>query len=287
MSVRNDEGQEVSFNNADESGHYSLGVSTGTYRIEVYHDDFLDKTVEEVEVTQATVLNISLEAGVVLGGKVVDEAGQPVPDTEVCTHLLTEDRWFCTETESAGSFQLRVVPAVYAVEVRPVPPFRPIRRGIVVSREGAADLVLAVSRDPAPFVPDDPPKAALISMSTPTANGEVTLTGAAGAIAPHRTVIAITLETGHFTMAQATADGSFTTTLLAPAGTSILLKVDPVGSTLAEFLPAADSDRTLLSNGERGWRPAAARGPPRHDSPGRRSSRCGHSYRWGRQDRLG
>ena len=255
VSVRNDEGQEVSFNNANESGHYSLGVSVGTYRIEVYHDDFLDKTVEEVEVAQATVLNISLESGVVLGGKVVDDGGQPVPDAQVCAHLLIEDRWFCTETESAGTFQLRVAPAVYGVTVRPMLPLRPIRRQLEVSGAGVVDLVLAVSRDPAPFVPDDPPKAALISMSTPTANGEVTLTGAAGAVAPHRAVIAITLETGHFTTAQATASGSFTATLFAPAGTSILLKIDPVGTTLAEFLAGGKSDRTLLSNGERGGDP--------------------------------
>ena len=257
VSVRNDEGQEVSFNNADESGHYSLGVSVGTYRIEVYHDDFLDKSVEEVEVTQATVLNISLESGVVLGGKVVDDTGQPVSDAQVCAHLPIGDRWFCTETESAGIFQLRVAPAVYVVTVRPVLPLQPIRRRLEVSREGLSDLVLAVSRDPAPFVPDDPPKAALISISPPTADSEVTLTGAAGSVAPNSAVVAITLETGHFTTAQATVSGSFTATLLAPAGTSILIKVDPVGTTLVEFLPAAggESDRTLLSNGERGGDP--------------------------------
>ena len=257
VTVENDEGQEVSFNNANESGRYSLGVPVGTYRIEVHHDDFLDKIVEEVEVAQTTVLNISLEAGVVLGGEVVDDAGQPVPDVQVCAHLPIEDRWFCTETESAGIFQLRVAPAVYVVTVRPAFPFRPVRRRLEVSGEGVADLVLAVSRDPTPFIPDDPPKATLISMSTPAANGEVTLTGSAGAVAPHSAVVAITLETGHFTVAQATANGSFTATLLASPGTSILIKADPFGATLAEFLPAAggESDRTLLSNGERGGDP--------------------------------
>ena len=115
----------------------------------------------------------------------------------------------------------------------------------------------AAAQQTVAFVPDDPPKAALISISPPTVDGEVTLSGAAGSVAPQSAVVAITLETGHFTTAQATARGSFTATLLAPAGTSILIKVDPVGTTLAEFLPAAggESDRTLLSNGERGGDP--------------------------------
>ena len=60
----------------------------------------------------------------------------------------------------------------------------------------------AVAQQTVPFVPDDPPKAALISLSSPTADGEVTLSGAAGAVAPHSAVVAFTLETGHFTTAQ-------------------------------------------------------------------------------------
>ena len=88
----------------------------------------------------------------------------------------------------------------------------------------------------APFVPDNPPKAALINISSPTADGEVTLRGAAGSVAPNSAVVALTLDTGHFTTAQAAADGSFTATLFAPAGTSVLIKADPVGTNVAELL---------------------------------------------------
>ena len=123
------------------------------------------------------------------------------------------------------------------VTIRPVLPLRQTRRRLEVGQAGVTDLMLMVSRAPTPFVPDDPPKAALISISPPTADGEVTLTGAAGSVAPHSAVVAITLDTGHFTTAQATADGSFTATLFAPAGTSVLIKADPVGTSVAEFLP--------------------------------------------------
>ena len=237
LSVRNDAGQEVGFGGTS-SGHYSLGVPVGTYQIRVFSDDFLDTTVEGVAIPHDTVLNIPLEAGVVLGGKVVDDAGQPVPDAQVCAHLPSEPWWegSCSNTESAGGFQLRVAPGVYTVTVRPVFPLRQTRRRLEIGQAGVPALVLAVSRQALPFVPDDPPKADLISISPPTADGEVTLTGAAGSVAPHSAVVAITLDTGHFTTTQATADGSFTATLFAPAGTSVLIKADPFGTSVVPFL---------------------------------------------------
>ena len=148
--------------------------------------------------------------------------------------------------------------------VRPVLPLRPARlQRLEVSGEGVMDLVLTVSRDPMPFVPDDPPKAARINISSPTAAGEVTLTGAAGSVAPHSVVVAFTLETGHFTMAQATANGSFTATLFAPAGTSILIKADPAGAAVRQMLTAPTGPSTFLfSNGERGGNPIVLAGLP-------------------------
>ena len=197
------------------------------------------------------------QAGALLAGKVVDDTAQPVSGAQVCAYLPTEARWenpFCSDTTPTGNFQLRVPPADYVVTVRPAFPLQPTRRRLKVSGKGVADLVLTVSRQPMPFVPDDPPQAALISVSSPTVDGEVTLTGATGAVAPHSAVVAFTLETGHFTTAQAAADGSFTATLFAPAGTSVLIKADPFGSSVAEFLPTAGDggDKILLSSGGQG-----------------------------------
>ncbi len=252
LSVYDDAGQEISFGPANASGHYSLGVPVGTYRIEVSSEDFLDTTVEGVAVTQDTVLNITLESGVLLEGKVVDDEEQPVPDARVCARLLAEEWWVgtCAETEPEGGFQLRVLPAMYVITATPLAPLRPTRLRLEASGERVADLVLTVSRQPMPFVPDDPPKAALINISPPTADGEVTLHGAAGSVTPRSAVVAITLDTGQFTTAQATADGSFTATLLAPAGTSILVKADPIGASVAQFAaidPAERDSEELLS----------------------------------------
>ena len=240
LSVHTGDYQEVGFNNTNESGHYSLGVPVGTYQIDVFSfsEDFLDKTVEGVEVSQDTVLNITLESGVPLEGKVVDDSGRSVSDAQVCARLPAEQPWegVCSQTDPEGRFQLSVAPEVYIVTATPVAPLHPTRHRLEVSGTGVTNLVLTVSRQPMPFVPDDPPKAALISISPPTADGEVTLTGAAGSVAPGSAVFVATLDTGHFTTAQATASGSFTATLFAPAGTSVLIKADPTGANVAQFL---------------------------------------------------
>ena len=192
----------------------------------------------------------------------------------VCAHLPTEQWWegFCSGTEAEGRFQLQARPGEYVLTVRPVFPLRQTRRRLEVSGAGVADLVLTVSRQPMPFVPDDPPKAALISISPPTADGEVTVTGSAGSVAPNSSVVAITLETGHFTSAQATANGSFTATLLAPPGTSILVKADPFGTTLARFFTRRwwGERQNIAEQRRAGRRSTDTRRPPQYDSTGRR-----------------
>ena len=222
----------------------------------MHSEDFPNKTLTEVAVSHDTVLNITLESGVPLEGSVMDDAARPVPAAQVCAHLPSEQWWSgtCTDSTLGGLFQLRVLPAKYVITVRPVAPLHPIRLRLEVNGGGVTGLVLTVSRDPTPFVPNDPPEAALISLSASTADGEVTLSGAAGAVTPHSAVVAFTLETGHFTTAQAAADGSFTATLFAPAGTSVLIKADPVGTSVADFLPTPGDggEQILLSNGEQG-----------------------------------
>ncbi|MGH9853271.1 MAG: hypothetical protein ACREBD_25815, partial [Blastocatellia bacterium] len=95
-----------------------------------------------------------------------------------------------------------------------------------------------------PFYPvaDAPPRLSLIQVSTPDANNRTTVSGAAGSVTGGSAVLMLVLETGHYATAQAAADGSFSQTLFAPAGTSLLIKVDPLGIRL----------RTLFETGQFG-----------------------------------
>ncbi|MDA2935311.1 hypothetical protein MYX82_13360, partial [Acidobacteria bacterium AH-259-D05] len=90
---------------------------------------------------------------------------------------------------------------------------------------------------PAPFVADAPARASLIQVSPrPDEAGDVTVTGAPGAVSPRSFVVLVTLDTGHFAHTQAGEDGSFSASLFAPAGTFILIKVDPLGIAVEKFL---------------------------------------------------
>ena len=73
-----------------------------------------------------------------------------------------------------------------------------------------------------PRFPDVPPRASLIQVSTPNVAGEVTVTGAPGAVFPGGVVVLVTLDTGHASQILAGSDGSFSGSLFASAGTSIL-----------------------------------------------------------------
>ena len=85
-------------------------------------------------------------------------------------------------------------------------------------------------------ISDAPPRASLIQVSAPSATGEVTVTGRAGAVPGGHLVILITLETGHLAYTWAAADGSFSASLFAPAGTAILVKAGsfPPGTRVEE-----------------------------------------------------
>src|ERR1700676_3399813 len=85
----------------------------------------------------------------------------------------------------------------------------------------------AAAATPGLYSPDSPPRASLIGISAPDSSGHVTITGAPGAVAAGQVVFFVTLETGHAAYTNSAADGSFSATLFAPAGTSVLVKAFP------------------------------------------------------------
>ena len=74
--------------------------------------------------------------------------------------------------------------------------------------------------------------------------------GEPGSVPSQSAVFLVTLEKGHWASAQANQDGSFSATLLAPSGTFILIKVDPLGDNLPELFaggPVSDRGELLIS----------------------------------------
>jgi uncharacterized protein (TIGR03437 family) len=83
------------------------------------------------------------------------------------------------------------------------------------------------------------PRAALIRVSAPDAAGEVTITGLAGAVPAGARLAVVTLDLGYLTVARAAADGGFTARQVAPAGSTLQIRLDTTNWALDPFFSGA------------------------------------------------
>jgi hypothetical protein len=83
------------------------------------------------------------------------------------------------------------------------------------------------------------PIASRITVGSPDANYLTVVNGAAGAVEPDADVALVTLETGHYATTRAAADGSFSASIFAPRGASILVKSDPQRAFVKQIAEAS------------------------------------------------
>jgi len=122
LSVEDAEFRQVSRGSADNEGRYSLGVPAGTYRVRVFSGGrFLDKQIEDVSIAQDVTLDITLESGVIISGKVVDQNGRALPRVSIIVDdvMVSCCPDFYSATQDDGSFQLSVPPAIYVIRADP------------------------------------------------------------------------------------------------------------------------------------------------------------------------
>lgn len=174
-------------------------------------------------------------AAVTIAGQVVGESGEALRGSRV--HLVQVSFDDCCHDqsrglESDGTFRFDVPPAVYVLRADGLTPFYPRTIRIDARHGDQTAIRLQLTRQPRRYVPDDPPRAAKISVSTPDQRGQAILRGSAGAVAPSHFVILVNTDTGDVALTEAGADGSFEATLFAPAGTSVLIKSDPYGDAM-------------------------------------------------------
>jgi len=170
-----------------------------------------------------------------VSGQVVGDGGEPLRGIRVA--LIQVSLADCRhdanmETSFDGSFQFDAPPAVYVIRSEAPTPLYPRLIRVDARRGDQRAIRVQLTRQPSRYVPDNPPRAARISVLTPNERGEVTVRGAAAAVAPNSHVILVNTDTGDAAFAEAGADGAFQATLFAPAGTSILVKSDPYGDTM-------------------------------------------------------
>ena len=174
---------------------------------------------------------------VTIKGHVVDLAGKPYTSAGVLVYDTATAQGVATVNPGGdGSFSVSVPPSLYVLLIAQPPPFEVVFARADARNGNVSGIVLrAGSRTLA--IPETPPHASLISVSPPAANGEVVVTGAAGCVPAGAFLVVATLDTGHFVMIEAAADGSFQTPLFAPRGTSILIKADSLGLAMATTKP--------------------------------------------------
>ena len=168
-----------------------------------------------------------------ISGRVVDGQNRPMSNVRVTAAEVVLSNC-CPEptevtTAADGTFSIGVTGGVYAVFTAGFSRWNPAGKGVDTRSADVSGLVLQMKPGLPDFLPNDPPRSALITVSIPGDSGMAHVTGAAGAVPPSSFVILVTEETGDFIVLQAAADGSFVADHFGPSGTSILVKADPVG----------------------------------------------------------
>jgi hypothetical protein len=210
----------------------------------------------------ALLLAASPLRAVIVSGRVVSDAGQPMPGVQVslsqvsiasCCHDAA------TPTSFDGTFQFDVPAAVYLAHFETRTPFYPQPRRID-ARLGSQNIQLQMTREPRRYVPDDPPRAGRISVSTPDDRGMTTIHGAPGAVGANHFVVLVNSDTGDTAVAEAGAGGAFEATLFAPPGTSILIKSDPYGDSMRNAAAQAGMNIPTVGKPPAGGAPADVTG---------------------------
>lgn len=80
--------------------------------------------------------------------------------------------------------------------------------------------------------PTAPPRADLITVGAPDAEGYASVHAAAGAVPPRARVVLVNLDARNLVVASADATGAFSARMFAPPGTSLLVKYDPTGEAI-------------------------------------------------------
>jgi hypothetical protein len=175
--------------------------------------------------------SLAAQTTATISGRVTDPAGQPVPRATVTAIDPASGGAIAPAVapDAGGAFRITLPPAVCTLTVLPHLPPLVSSHLRVDARHGDVDNVLLRLTAHTPVVPNDPPRASLIEVSSPDGNGDVTVRGSAAAVAPGALLILLTLDTGHAVTSRAGDDGSFSASIFAPAGSSILIKSDPFG----------------------------------------------------------
>ncbi|MGD2105923.1 MAG: hypothetical protein PVJ55_12505, partial [Anaerolineae bacterium] len=184
------------------------------------------------------VKDFALEDGHRLQGEFRTPDGAPLERTfwlGLRARAMTppEGEWL-GDTAIDGTFDLVLPPDIYTIETQPRPYFVPPLILDLRWDDAIGQVITLLAEIPPPF-PTEPPEASLISIGEADPEGYAQVAGDAGAVDPLSAVAIVNLSTNNLITTTADATGAFTATLYAPAGSSLLVKYDPLGNLVGEF----------------------------------------------------
>jgi hypothetical protein len=146
---------------------------------------------------------------------------------------MASTEYFAPDIDQDGHMSLTLPPGYYAVvETEDMEPYL-VPHTIVDLRNGAVTgLIIDLQYRPTPL-PVTPPRADLIQVGAADVDGYATVTGLPGAVAPNSAVGVVNLNAHTLAIALSDASGAFSTSIFAPAGSSLLIKYDPRGDQVA------------------------------------------------------
>ena len=116
VNAWNNETQTGNGAQIDEDGRYRMSLLPGTYEINIslpQDSPFVSKRIEAVQVTGDQTLDIKVDRGLILSGRVVDPGGNPIGNVNVNAWNHEGQTGGESRTDENGQYQMALLPGTY------------------------------------------------------------------------------------------------------------------------------------------------------------------------------
>ena len=133
INAWNPETQTGGGSGTDQDGRYQMTLLPGTYEINLnlpQDSPFVSKRIEAVQVTIDQTLDIQVERGLILSGRVVDPEGNPIENIFINAWNNDTQTGGGSRTDENGEYQMALLPGTYDLNVNPAPESDLVSRNI-------------------------------------------------------------------------------------------------------------------------------------------------------------
>ena len=219
------------------NGEYSFVISSGEVELSIrppIDDRLAQKNMVITCQQSACTHNFELVAGHLVAGTVKFPNGSPMDDGvwvnfNASQSIIRNQGWLGDILQNGGQFQAVVPPSYYLLEINPPAPYFNTMKAVDVRTSDVTNVVITVNDEYVHPYAYDPPVLEKITVGAPNELGEATISGTSGTVLPLVNVLLINLKTGHQAHTVSESDGSFSSQIFAPPGSSIMVKHGPFG----------------------------------------------------------